>query len=356
MKRISIFALCFLLAGAATIFADVKYESETVLNMEGAVGKMMKVFGAARPVKTVDYYKGDIKRSDSFDKKGKLKTTQIVNLDKELFISIDHKKKHYTQMTFDEWRQMIESTMQQIGQSSDETTQQNEQPDAEVDWDFKVDVQKTGEKETIAGKPCEKVVLTMDMDAKVTATNSEEGQAPDSASGGMAVTSTQWLYKGDSSAKKEMADFNMKFATKLGMMPGKANLKNMMAQVVQSNSRLGDAIEKLQEEGKKMNGMPMRVHTVYETTVDPETAKKMNEAKAQQDKDEDMKLTTSVGGLLGGFGKKMMKKKMHKEEPVKERNALMHSDMNVLSLATTPLARSLFDIPAGYKMVKREDQ
>lgn len=356
MKRISVIVLCFLLAGATTSFSDVKYESETLLNIEGAVGKMMKVFGAAKPVKTVDYYRGDLKRSDSFDKKGKLNTSQIIDLNKELFISIDHQRKQYTQMTFDEWRQMLESTMQQVGENAQAETQQPDESEADVDWNLKVDVQKTGEKETIAGKSCEKVILTLDMDAKVTEKNTEEGQAPDSARGGMVVTSTQWLYKGNSAAKKEMDDFNLRMAKKLGMMPGKASFKDMMAQVVQSNSQLGDAIEKLQEEGKKMNGMPMRVHTVYETKVDPETAKKMNEERAKEDKDEHMKIPTSVGGLLGGFGKKMMKKKMQKDEPVKERNALMHSDTNVLSLATSPLAGSLFEIPAGYKMVKREDQ
>lgn len=356
MKRISVIVLCFLLAGATTSFSDVKYESETLLNIEGAVGKMMKVFGAAKPVKTVDYYRGDLKRSDSFDKRGKLNTSQIIDLNKELFISIDHQRKQYTQMTFDEWRQMLESTMQQVGENAQAETQQPDESEADVDWNLKVDVQKTGEKETIAGKSCEKVILTLDMDAKVTEKNTEEGQAPDSARGGMVVTSTQWLYKGNSAAKKEMDDFNLRMAKKLGMMPGKASFKDMMAQVVQSNSQLGDAIEKLQEEGKKMNGMPMRVHTVYETKVDPETAKKMNEERAKEDKDEHMKIPTSVGGLLGGFGKKMMKKKMQKDEPVKERNALMHSDTNVLSLATSPLAGSLFEIPAGYKMVKREDQ
>jgi len=356
MKYISVIVLCFLLAGATTTFADVKYESETLFNIEGAVGEMMKIFGAAKPVKTIDYYKGDLKRSDSFDKKGRLKTSQIIDLDKELFISIDHKRKQYTQMTFDEWRQMIESTMQQLGQTDQAETQQGEEPEAEVDWDFKVDVQKTGEKETIAGKSCEKVILTLEMDANVTTTNSEEGQAPDSASGGMIVTSTQWLYKGNNAAKKEMEDFNLRMAKKLGMMPGKASFKNMMAQVVQSNSQLGDAIEKLQQEGKKMKGLPMRVHTVYETKVDPETAKKMQEEKKKQDKEEGMQIPTSVGGLLGGFGKKMMKRHIEKDEPVKERNALMNSDTKVLALATTPLAGSLFDIPGGYKMVKRDDQ
>ncbi len=355
MKIISALLFCSLFVYASVGFSDVKYESDTLLNVEGAVGTVMKVFGAAKPVKTVDYYKGNVKRSDSFDKKGKVSTSQIIDLNKELFISIDHRRKQYTQMTFDEWRQMIESTMQQLGGEAGAEAQQSEEPDAEVDWDLKVDVQKTGDKETIAGKTCNKVILTLDMDARVTSTNSEDGRAPDSAKGGMVVTSTQWLYKGNSAAKKEMDDFNVRLAKKLGMMPGKANFKDMMAQVVQSNAQLGDAIEKLQEEGRKMNGLPMRVHTLYESKVNPETAKKRQDEKAKQDDDKDMNIPTSVGGLLGGFGKKMVKKKLQKkDEPVKDRNALMHSTMTVLALETAPLPASLFQIPSGFKMIEPE--
>jgi hypothetical protein len=356
MKRLIVWALGMVIIASSLGYTDVKHVSETLFNLEGTMGKMMKFMGAAKPIKTVDYYKNEMKRSDSFDKKGKVTTSQIINIKDKVFISIDHKRKNYTQMTFDEWTAMMKSTMEQFSQGDmgevDEA--ENEKPDAEIDWDLKVDVKKTGETETVGGKKCEKVILTLDMDAEVTSTNTEDGDVPETAKGGMIVTSTHWLYKGGDKAKKEMADFNLKLAKKLEILPGKASFKDMMAQIVEGNPQLGEAMEKMKNEGGKLDGFAMRVHTAYETKVDPETAKRMNEEKAKQD-DDGMEIPTSVGGLLGGFGKKMAKKKMQKNNEVKERNALMQSDTKVLEMGTSTLERALFGIPSGYNLVKNEN-
>ena len=354
MKQFFLLSMAIILLSSPFSFSDVKYESETQLNLEGVAGKMIKFFGAAKPVKTVEYYKDNAKRSDTFDKKGKLSNSQIIDMDKELFISINHDDKSYTQMTFDEWGEAMKSAMQQFsGMETEASAEPETEPEATVDWDLKVNVEETGETETIAGKKCQKVILTLEMDAEVTETNPEEGQAPESAKGGLIVTSTNWLYKGGNKAKKEMDDFNIRLAKKLGMLPGETSMKDMMAQIMESSPQLGEAMEKIKDEGKKLDGLAMRVHTVYESKVDPETAQKMGDEQAEED--EGMEIPTSVGGLLGGFGKKMLKKKMQKDPEVKERNALMQSDTRVLGITTGPLSQDLFTVPAGYKLVKRDD-
>ena len=356
MKRFIVFVFALLILSSSKSFSDVTYESETALKFEGALGKMMNFFGAAKPVKSVDYYKNEMKRSDSFDKKGELSNSQIINMKDELFISIDHQRKQYTQMTFDEWFEMMKSTMEQFGQGEAVDVDDGEEaPEAKVDWDLKVDVKKTGETETIAGRKCEKVILTLDMDAKVTATNDEAGSDPETAKGGMIVTSTQWLFKGGDKAKEEMDDFNLKFAEKLGVMPGQVGFKDMMAQVMESNPQLGEAMDKMKTEGEKLDGFAMKTHTLYETKIDPETAQKMQEERVKQEEDEGLEIPTSVGGLLGGFGKKMVKKKMQKDEEVKERNVLMQSETSVLGMTTSPLDNTLFAAKDGHKLVKRDN-
>ena len=138
MKTVFVMVQCILFALTSSLLADVKYVSTTQLQMEGAVGTMMKLFGAGKLVKTVDYYKGDLKRSDTFDKKDKIESSQIVDLDKELFINVDHRKKEYSQMTFDEWQEMMKSAMEKISNEEYGNTAEQgktaEKPQAEVDW------------------------------------------------------------------------------------------------------------------------------------------------------------------------------------------------------------------------------
>ena len=356
MKTALVILACFLFAFFTPSSADVKYVSTTSMQLEGSVGTMMKLFGGGKPVKTVDYYKDNQKRSDTLDKKDRLESSQLIDLDKELFFSIDHKKKKYRQMTFDEWKELMQAKMEQLSREEYGDGEEQGEPQADVDWDLKVDVKETGEKSKIAGKNTEKVILTLDLDAEATSTEVEEGQEPETVKGGLIVTSSHWVYNGDENAKKEMENFNKRLAEKMGFLPGASATKDMMTQIFKQNPQLGDAIETMQKEGKKLQGISMRIETRYETKIDPETAKKIKEEKAkQQSEDEKMEIPTSVGGLLGGLGKKMAKKHMaKKDEGVKERNALMKSTTEVIELDRAVLDASLFEIPSKYELVVRE--
>ncbi len=351
MKHTVVLTMAAVMALSSFVVADVTHVSETSMKFEGAVGVVMNIFGG-KPAKTVDYYKDSVHRSDSFDNKGNIENSQLIDLENELFITLMHKKKQYTQMTFDEWKEFMQSQLEGIGDAVDSSEAESEESNAEVNWDIKVNVNETGEKQTIAGKQTNEVVLTLDLDAEVTAENEESGET-ESAKGGMIVTSSNWLYKGGDKAKAEMDEFNKSFAEKIGILPDDVNFKEMMADAIQQNSQLGDAIQKLQEESEKLDGMAMRVETVYETKIDPETLKKMQEEKARQEKEERKEIPTSVGGLLGGIGKKALKKKMQKDQGPKERNTLMTTVTEVLEFETTSLEKSLFKVPADYKLVER---
>ena len=179
MKKTVVLMIAVIMAFSSLVVADVTYVSETSMQFEGAVGKVMNFFGD-KPTKTVDYYKGDVHRSDSFDKKGKLESSQIIDLENELFITLMHSKEQYTQMTFDEWKELVQSRLDSIGEATEteeiEDEAETEEPSAEVEWDLKVDVNETGKKETIAGKKTNEVVLTLDFDAEVTAEDEETGE------------------------------------------------------------------------------------------------------------------------------------------------------------------------------------
>ena len=66
MKKTIVAVLCVVFALSSLTLADVKYVTTTKMEFEGAVGKMMKFMGGGKPIKTVEYYKDDVKRSDNF--------------------------------------------------------------------------------------------------------------------------------------------------------------------------------------------------------------------------------------------------------------------------------------------------
>lgn len=325
--------------------ADVKHATTSKMEFGGTLGKMMKFFGAGKPMSTVDYYKSDIKRSDSFTN-GKLDNSQIVDLDKELFITISHKDKEYTQMTFEEWRQMMRETLESLKEGKGEKP---EQRDTDVKWNVKFDVKDTGEKEEVSGRSTDKVILTLTMEAE--ATSQEDGKTPATARTNLIVTSTEWLYRGEDKSQKEMQTFNINLAKKLGLSPDDAAMQSMMQQVFATYPQMAQAMERLKKEGDKLAGFAMRVNTVYESEPDPATAQRMKEEKQKQEK-ADTEIPTSVGGLVGGFGKKMLQKKLENKQAQSDRTTLMKSTLEVTELATSPVDAALFEIPAGYKLVK----
>ena len=329
------------------VYGDVKEKSMTKMDFKGSLGTIMKIMGAEKPQYTVTYLKGNVLRTDKLDKKGKkVKESDIIDLDRELFIHIRHKKKKYSQMTFTEWKEMLAKAMEQLNsyQTGEQTPDKskNDETAPEVKWDFKVDVETPGDKETIAGHPTEKVILKMTVEAETMekAKGEDENQEEQTANGGLNVTSTQMLCK-DIQGDKELQDFHRRLADKLGMNPQKGGLANILLKVMQSNPQLGAAMKKMQEEGKKLNGVPLRSHTVFAT---------WGEQSQQMKKDDEQnnEIPTSMGGLFKKFGHK-------KKKPKGSPNDLLETTSEVNLFETSPLSADLFTVPANYKLEKRKN-
>lgn len=335
-KKLIIFAMVFVVFFLTTSSqADVKRESTTQLDFKGTLGAIMKFFGAGKPSTTAECYKGDVYKSDTIDEKGKVTRSEIIDLDKGLFISIDHKKKQYTQMTFEEWRKMLEDNLQKM-ESEKEKTKPDE---SKVEWDFKVDVSKPGETELIAGKKAEKVIVKLEITSKSTGKDAETAQVQ-TMQGDMIVTSTNWMVK-ELDGQKEIENFYKKMTEKLGVLPGKGGLEDMMAKINQSNPQLAEAIKKMQEESKKLSGVSLRTQTVYETKT---VATTLNNEEAVK---KDTEIPTSVGGLLKGFGKKIAKPDKEDES---NQNVLMQTTTEVTEFEVAPIDSKEFEVPANYKL------
>lgn len=335
-NRLLIFMIIGILALVNTVAqADVMQASTTQMDFKGALGTMMRLVGAGKPIQTVDFYRGNVHKTDTIDK-DQIVSSQIIDLDQELFISIDHKRKKYTQMTFEEWRKMMEENMKKMDQEPADGKRQKDEAAPEVEWSFNVDVKKTGETETIAGEKTEKAIIKLTVAAK--ASRQETGE---SSQGEMVVTSSSWLSK-NARGQDEIQAFYKKLAEKLGFMPGEGAMKDMVAKLSQGNPQLAEAMKKMQEESKKLSGVAMRVATVYETQNVASTGQKPAEANKPTE------IPTSVGGLIKGFGKKMAKS----EPETGAANILLETKTEITKYEVAPIDAQIFTIPPDYKLQK----
>ncbi len=332
MKKTMLYSLLFAVVfTSVAAIADVTQEQVTQLKFTGALGTVMRLMGGNRPIKTTSYLKDNVQRTDSYDKKDRLTESHIIDLDKEVFITLNHQKKRYSQMTFEEWREMMQESMDRAAQKDQKAEPQKD----EVDITFDVDVKKTGNKQQIAGYPAEEVVLTLTLEGESKTKDRQEMQK-----GRLIVTSTQWLTQ-SAKGQDEIAAFGKKLMAKLGFTPGSFGMQQVVDALMQSNPELGEAMEKLEKESKELEGLPLKSSTVYETESDTPPA----EAQAEE---EETEIPTSVGGLLGGLSKKMAQSSQQESGPA----VLMESESEVTKLETSELDAELFRAPDNYKEVK----
>lgn len=316
---------------------DITKKSKSKTEFTGMLGTMMKLFGGSKPTYEREILKGNIKRVDKMDKKGKLKESQIIDLDREVFITINHKKKKYTEMTFAEWRQMMESGLSGLfSRPQEEQAGEGEEAKPEVHFKFDVSVDTPGDRQEIAGYETEKVVLTLKLEA--------EGETQDEATGetvkgrgGLIVRSTNWI--ATSIKSQEEKDFSVKLAKKLNMNPSEGDWQGLMAKVKESNPELAVAMQRLMEESKKLEGVALKRENIFETWGE-------SDKKETVESDNSAKPPKSVGGFLKGFGKKFAKKKKKKDGGP---NVLLKTIEEISEFSTAPVRDDAFAIPAKYK-------
>jgi len=328
VSRFSTFLGVFLLLPVLAWSASpgVKHSTITTMKFHGFLGTMMKMAGGDRPHASTTYVQGHQQRTDQMDEKGTLVRSTIIDLDREVYITIEHKKKEYSEMTFAEFKEMMSKMKNQLGTPQERAGQKP----ADVKVDFDVTVNRTGEKKTIAGFSTEKVILTMTAVGEKAATATEQG-----GTGKMVVTSTMWMTK-DARGYEEQMAFWRSFGEKMGMdMSGDG--QNMMA-ALQANPQLAKAVAKLAEESRKMQGFAVLVESKFET-----------QAKAGAPAAEAQGAPRS-GGMLGGLGKKLLKVPAS-DEPGSG-GVLYESSVETTAYETGSYPADLFTVPAGFKAVK----
>jgi len=328
----SLLSIGILALSAQTIRADVRAEQKTKVQLGGAIGKVVNMFGgkAAREGITSSVaVKGDRKATIT-DQSG-----QIIDLAEEKIYDLDLKKKTYTVTTFAMIRQKMEEARKKAAEEARKEQPREEKP-AEKDpnaKEFEVDfsVKNTGEQKAINGFNTHQTVVTI--------TVREKGKTLEQ-SGGVVMTSDMWLAP-KVAAMTELQQFDIRYAQKLyGAMITGASPQDM-ATAMAMYPQIKPALDKMRAEGGKVEGTPILTTTTMDAVQSAEQA-----AQAQKSGGSGAPPTSS-GGLLGGFGKKMAKK----DEAPKSSATFLTSTLEMLKL-TTDVAADAVAIPVGFREEK----
>jgi hypothetical protein len=322
--------------------ADVRSDQKARVEFAGMLGRMFNMFGgrSAREGTTSSVaVKGDRKATLNES------TGQIVDLAEEKVYDLDVKKKTYRVTTFADLRRQMEEAKKKAEEDARKVQakepaeqakpSESAPPEKQVDVDF--DVKETGEKKVINGFNTRQVIMTI--------TVREKGKTIEQ-SGGMVTTADTWLAP-PIAAMKEVAAFDLKYAQKLYGSNLAGVSAEQMAAALAMYPMMKPALERMSQEGAKMEG------TAILTTVSMEAVKSAEqtaqESKPAESSSSDSKTPTSVGGLLGGFGKKIAAKKAAGgDEAGKKSAAFMTATTEVLKVVTDVTPADVA-VPAGFK-------
>jgi hypothetical protein len=323
----------------------------------GAVVDIAAKFGGAKmhDVPTTTYLSGHKLRTESGH------TATIIDADAGRFINIDNDAKTYSSFTFDDMAEMMrqaqESAKQSKAKEAANPKQASKEPKGDVNMKYKVDADRPGQNERIAGYNAERMFLTITMEAEATP---EGGKTEDV--GSVVLLIDQWISK-DAPQSAAMAEFQRAYAQKAGQA-FKSQTQALQAAFV-GDPRLKGGLEAASKEMAKVAGTPMR-STIYFTLVpagmqfDRKLA--LNDVSASNAKDaksaaEDKPKGGGFGGLVGKLraaaedANKQNDKKA--AEPAKQGTLATVKD-EVSSVTPGPVSADLFAPPAGYREVKRQ--
>ena len=329
-----------LIVCAGTLSADVRSEQKTHVQLAGAIGKVVNLFGgkAAREgVTQTISLKGDRKATIN-DQSG-----QIIDLKEEKVYDLDLKKKSYKVTTFAELRRQMEEARKRAAEQAKneqghETAKPAQKDPNAKEMEVEFDVKNTGEKKSINGFDTHQTIVTI--------TVHEKGRKIED-SGGVIMKSDMWLAP-KVAALTELQQFDLRYAqavygsTVIGASP------QDMATAMAMYPQMKPALDKMKAEGGKIDGTPILTTVTLDAVPGPDQAAQQQKSGGEQPK--------SIGGMLGGFGKKIGKKEdaksdVKKDDGPKGATTFLTSTVEVLKLGTDVPADAVA-IPAGFREEK----
>jgi hypothetical protein len=362
----------FLVASLALpcgIFADFHY-TETTKITGGSMLGMMKFAGTfskqARqigdPVTSSVYVKGNRMAHIRPD------NSEIVDLDKETITHIDHLKKQYYTITFQQMKEQLEEAQREAAKHPQQQPSPKPDNTNTTDMKFDVAVRNTGAKKEFSGLGTSESILTLTMQA----TDQKTGQT-----GNLAMNEDLWLAP-EIPGYQEVRDFNVRYAKKLGEVYGSAMAPMLASMQSQMKAGQSQGLGEMAKEVSKLKGVPIYTVMRMGSTADGKPLPAASEAplpasdqNAEMPSKGDMAndaATSAVasklgglGGLMGGFGHK---KKADSPPPSNDNptqpqptsTVLMETTSEMSGFSSAPLDGSVFLPPSGYQQVPVPDR
>ena len=342
-------------------FADVSYQ-ETTRMTGGSMMGLAKMAGAfssqakqalAPTTSTVMIHGGRMVRSDPH-------ATEIINLDDQTITMIDHDKRTYSVMTFQEMQQAMANAAAKAKGAKPSATSGSQ-------MSFDAHISSNGATRQLDGETARESLLTVTMVPNTGDPN---------AKGGMAATSEMWLIK-DAPGMAEMRSFNQRMAKELSIDMAASAMTSMIA----AEPGGAQALEELKKESAKVSGLPVLQVTRVGMTIDgqplaapsvaplPQSQNQGSTAGAMGKEVATGTATQEAGSQvsrLGTFGRALggssMGALMHHapttSAPSQAANTdpatagvLMESETATSGFSVAPVDTTSFEIPPGYKVV-----
>lgn len=269
-------------------------------------------------------------------------TGQIVRLDQDTLYDLNMKKKRYRQVSLADQR----AEMQKAMASAEEAQAAQSQAmvgmdDSQCEWsDPRADVQRTGEKATIAGLSAERI--------KITASQSCHDRKANTTCD-FALMLDQWLTP-QFAAQAETMAYHRAYAEKMGLDTSGSGDFSQRAQ--QSFGRYKGIWEEIGKKMKDVTGYPLR-STFALGFGGPQCAHASN-AQQQASGGAMPNPLGQLGGLFGG------KKKEQQQAAAPAADVQMGNGLVPLMVISTelkgvnqePVDAALFEVPEGFKLQK----
>jgi hypothetical protein len=332
--------------------------------MMQSMGKMMGMFGmkGMNNTSTAHFLKGDCMRTDHF-MGNELTTTEIVCIDKDQIISIDHKKKTYSVMTFEQLREQMEKGMEEAMKRRSEMKGTPAQPPpSDVKVEPKMTVKDTGETKVINGYNAKRYLLSFALETQDQKTKDQ---------GSMGMDSDVWMSK-DVGSFAERDAYYAKYAQKMAS-PEMVEKMRELALGLQ-DPRMGQGLAAMKQHVDKMEGVA--VLTIASFNVKGTSSQPAQQSESKQDQQQQrpssreesadsQSLSDNLGkvfGGLGGFGHKKKKadepQAANTSQPKSASSSsgtsasmdLMQITTELKSVSRDGLDLSIFELPKGYKL------
>jgi hypothetical protein len=266
--------------------------------------------------------------------------TTITRLDKEVIWTLKPKDKEYTEQPLLEQKKQMEKARKDLKEKQDEK-------DDNIEYSFRVDVKRDGQKKNIAGLDCEHAIILWYIDMK----NKKENKTTT-----MEFDIDGWWSK-ELPGQDIMMAYYKNWAKKMGI-----DAPNSMDAMAGMLAAYKVDMTKVAEKMKDLGSPVEATYVMY--TMDEETWAKQKvqieqqnkekaEAQAKKDKEEESSSSSGgFGGLFGGITKSITKSVTPKSESKPtptERPSAMKFTVSTLVQKIVDAAPGRYDIPAGYE-------